>query len=144
MIEEFKKFIIRGNVMDMAVGIIIGAAFGTIVKSLVSDVIMPPIGLLMGGVDFTNIFSVLSEGETPGPYLTLVAAQEAGAVTVNWGVFINTVISFLIVAFAIFLVIKSVNKLKEEQEVEEEPPAEPEPTNEEKLLTEIRDLLKPR
>ena len=105
---------------------------------------MPPIGLLMGGVDFANIFSVLSEGETPGPYLTLTAAQEAGAVTVNWGIFINTVISFLIVAFAIFLIIKSVNKLKEEQEVEEESPAEPEPTNEEKLLTEIRDLLKPR
>ena len=130
--------------MDMAVGIIIGAAFGTIVKSLVSDVIMPPIGMLLGGVDFSNIFSVISEGETPGPYLTLAAAQEAGAVTVNWGMFFNTVISFLIVAFAIFLVIKAVNKLQEEPDVEDEPASEPEPSNEEKLLTEIRDLLKTR
>ena len=144
MVEEFKKFIMRGNVMDMAVGIIIGAAFGTIVKSLVSDVVMPPIGLMLGGVDFTNIFSVISEGETPGPYLTLAAAQEAGAVTMNWGLFFNTVISFLIVAFAIFLVIKAVNKMQEEPEEEPEPEPEPEPSNEEKLLAEIRDLLKAR
>jgi large conductance mechanosensitive channel len=122
MFAEFKKFAMRGNVVDMAVGIIIGAAFGTIVKSLVSDVLMPPIGLLLGNVDFTNLFAVLKEGATAGPYETLEAAQEAGAVTINWGVFINTIISFIIVAFAVFLVIRNINKLKEK---EEEPPAEP-------------------
>ena len=140
MIEEFKKFIMRGNVLDMAVGIVIGAAFGTIVKSLVADVIMPPIGLLLGGVDFSNIFSVIQEGTTAGPYATLALAQEAGAVTMNWGQFLNTLISFLIVAFAIFMVVKAVNKIQEEPE--EEAPADPEPSAEEKLLTEIRDLLK--
>jgi large conductance mechanosensitive channel len=97
MFKEFKEFAVKGNVVDMAVGIIIGAAFGTIVKSLVADVIMPPIGLLLGDVDFTNLFSVIKEGaEVAGPYATLAAAHEAGAVTVNWGVFINTIISFLI------------------------------------------------
>ena len=141
MIEEFKKFVIRGNVMDMAVGIVIGAAFGTIVKSLVDDVIMPPIGLLLGGVDFSNMFSVIKEGSTAGPYATVAAAQEAGAVTMNWGLFINTVISFLIVALAIFFVIKVVNKIQEQSKEEEEAAADPEPSNEEKLLTEIRDLL---
>ena len=140
MVEEFKKFIMRGNVMDMAVGIIVGAAFGTIVKSLVADVVMPPIGMLLGGVDFSNIFSVLKEGSTPPPYATLAAAQEAGAITMNWGVFFNTVISFVIVAFAVFLLVKAVNKLQEEPE-EEAPPADPEPSAEEKLLTEIRDIL---
>ena len=114
MIKEFKEFIMRGNVMDMAVGIIIGAAFGTIVTSLVNDVIMPPIGLLLGRVDFANLFIVLRHGMTPGPYGSVAAAQAAGAVTINYGVFINTVINFLIVAFAIFLVIKNVNRLKRE------------------------------
>ncbi len=122
MIKEFKEFVMRGNVVDMAVGIIIGAAFGTIVKSLVADVIMPPIGLLLGNVDFNNIFSVLKVGETAGPYATLADAQAAGAVTVNWGVFIMTIISFLIVAFAIFMLIRSLNRMKRE---EEEAPAEP-------------------
>ena len=143
MIEEFKKFVMRGNVMDMAVGIVIGAAFGTIVKSLVADIIMPPVGMLLGGVDFTNIFTVIKEGATAGPYATLEAATEAGAVTMNWGMFFNTIISFLIIAFAIFMVIKSVNKMQDamDGEEEEEAPADPEPSAEEKLLTEIRDLL---
>ena len=138
MIEEFKKFILRGNVLDMAVGIVIGAAFGTIVKSFVADVIMPPIGLMMGGIDFGNIFTVLKEGATAAPYATLEIAKEAGAVTMNWGLFLNTVISFLIVAFAIFMVVKAANKVQgeEEEEVEEETPAQ------EVLLAEIRDLLK--
>lgn len=117
MWKEFKEFAMRGNVIDMAVGIIIGAAFGTIVKSLVADIIMPPIGLLLGNVDFSNLFLVIKEGATvPGPYATVDAATKAGAVTINYGIFINTVISFLIVAFAIFMVIKSLNRLKKKQE----------------------------
>lgn len=119
MLQEFKKFAMRGNVVDMAVGIIIGGAFGTIVKSLVSDVIMPPIGLLLGGVDFSNLFITLKEGAVAGPYSTLAIAQEAGAVTISYGVFINAVISFLIVAFAVFLLIKSINKLQSEEEPKE-------------------------
>jgi len=103
---EFKGFAMRGNVVDMAVGIIIGAAFGTIVKSLVSDVIMPPIGLLLGNVDFTNLFVVLKGGTTPGPYPSLADARAAGAVSINYGVFINTIIIFLIVAFAVFMIIR--------------------------------------
>ncbi|MEJ1993688.1 MAG: large conductance mechanosensitive channel protein MscL [Limibacillus sp.] len=118
MFKEFKEFAMRGNVVDMAVGIIIGAAFGSIVKSLVADVIMPPIGLLLGGVDFSNIFITLSGGD----YESLAEAQEAGAATINIGVFFNQVISFLIVAFAVFLLIKGINKLKREEEA---PPAEP-------------------
>ena len=120
MLEEFKKFAMRGNVVDMAVGIIIGGAFGTIVKSLVADVIMPPIGLLLGGVDFSDLFITLKEGATAGPYATLAAAQEAGAVTISYGLFMNSVISFLIVAFAVFLLIRGINKLQAEEE-----PAEP-------------------
>jgi large conductance mechanosensitive channel len=112
MLKEFKEFAMRGNVVDMAVGIIIGGAFGTIVKSLVSDVIMPPIGLLLGGVDFSDLFVTLKEGAITGPYSTLAAAQEAGAVTISYGLFINSVISFLIVAFAVFLLIRSINKLQ--------------------------------
>ena len=115
MIKEFKEFIMRGNVMDMAVGIIIGAAFGTIVKSLVADVIMPPIGLLLGNVDFANLFVLLKAGSTPGPYATVAAATEAGAVTLNYGVFVNTIISFVIVGFAIFLMVKGVNKLRRQK-----------------------------
>ena len=116
MFEEFKKFAMRGNVVDMAVGIVIGAAFGKIVSSFVKDVLMPPLGSLMGGVDFSNLFINLGEGS----YATLAAAQEAGAATLNYGVFINTVLDFLIVAFAIFMVIKAMNKLKAE-----EPPKAP-------------------
>ena len=124
MLEEFKKFAMRGNVVDMAVGIIIGGAFGTIVKSLVADVIMPPVGLLLGGVDFTDLFMTLQEGATAGPYATLAAAQEAGAVTISYGVFFNSVISFLIVAFAVFLLIRSINKMQAEEEGEAEEPTE--------------------
>ncbi len=115
MFKEFKEFAMRGNVVDMAVGIIIGAAFGTIVKSMVDDVIMPPIGLLLGNVDFSNLFAVIREGAAAGPYATLALAREAGAVTINYGVFINTVISFLIVAFCVFLIIRSINRLKKEE-----------------------------
>ena len=142
MLKDFKDFAVKGNVMDMAVGIIIGAAFGTIIKSLVADVIMPPIGLALGGVDFANLFSVLQAGSPAGPYATLAAAQEAGAVTVNWGVFVNTLISFLIVAFAVFMIVRNFNKMRAEEE--EKPEAPPEPPKEEVLLTEIRDLLKAR
>lgn len=114
MLKDFKEFIMRGNVIDMAVGIIIGAAFSTIVKSLVDDVIMPPIGLLLGKVDFSNLFLVIREGKTAGAYSTLAAAKAAGAVTINYGQFINTVISFLIVAFAVFMLIRAVNRLRKE------------------------------
>lgn len=115
MFKEFREFAMRGNVVDMAVGIIIGGAFGTIVKSLVDDVIMPPIGLVLGGVDFSNIFLTLKAGKVAAPYASLADAQAAGAVTVNMGVFLNAVIGFLIVAFAVFLLIKSINRLKREE-----------------------------
>ena len=111
MFKEFKEFAMRGNVLDMAVGIIIGAAFGTIVTSLVSDIIMPPIGLLLGNVDFANLFITLKQGATAGPYATLADAQAASAVTINYGLFINKIISFLIVAFSVFLLIKGMSVL---------------------------------
>ena len=137
MLEEFKKFAMRGNVVDMAVGIIIGAAFGKIVDSLVKDLIMPPIGLLLGKVDFSNLFFVMKEGATAGPYHSVDAAQKAGAVTFNYGMFINTCISFLIVAFAVFVLIRAINRLKAA-----EPPAAPPPTPEDiTLLREIRDEI---
>ena len=120
MFKEFKEFAMKGNVIDMAVGIIIGAAFGTIIKSLVDDVLMPPIGLLLGNVDFANLFLVIKEGKVASPYASLPAAKAAGAVTVNVGIFINTIISFLIVAFSVFLVIKNVNRFKKEP-----PPPDP-------------------
>ena len=137
MFKEFKDFAMRGNVVDMAVGIIIGAAFGKIVSSLVNDVIMPPIGLVLGGVDFSDLFVDLSLSG----HQTIAAAQAAGAPILKYGIFINTVIDFTIVAFAIFLVIKGMNKMKKQAE-EAPSPAPPEPSAEEKLLTEIRDLLK--
>lgn len=115
MFKEFKEFAMRGNVIDMAVGIVIGAAFGTIVKSLVADVIMPPVGLLLGGVDFSNLFVVLKNGAAAGPYASLADAQGAGAVTLNYGIFLNTVISFIIVAFAIFMLIKAMNAAKRKE-----------------------------
>ncbi len=115
MIKEFKEFAMRGSVLDMAVGIIIGAAFGAIVGSFVTDILMPPIGLLLGHVDFQNLFITLAQGSTPGPYASLTAAQAAGAVTFNYGIFINKLISFLIVAFALFLVIRSMNRLKKKE-----------------------------
>jgi len=116
MFKEFKEFALKGNVIDMAVGIVIGAAFGAIVSSFVADVIMPPIGLLLGKVDFSNLFVVLKEGAAAGPYASLAAARQAGAVTLNLGVFINTIISFLIIALAIFLVIRQINKLRRKPE----------------------------
>jgi large conductance mechanosensitive channel len=122
MFKEFKEFAMKGNVLDMAIGIVIGGAFGTIVKSLVSDVIMPPIGLLLGGVDFSNLFAVVKQGAPAGPYAALADAQAAGAVTVNYGVFANNVISFLIVAFAVFMLVKSVNAMRRKEET---PPVEP-------------------
>jgi large conductance mechanosensitive channel len=141
MFKEFKEFAMKGNVLDMAVGIIIGGAFGTIVKSLVSDVIMPPIGLLLGGIDFSDLFVTLKAGAPAGPYATLAAAQAAGAVTINIGLFINSVISFLIVAWAVFLLVKGFNAARRKEE--EAPPAPPSaPPEDVVLLTEIRDLLK--
>jgi large conductance mechanosensitive channel len=122
MFKEFKEFAMKGNVVDMAVGIIIGAAFGTIVKSLVDDVIMPPIGLLLGNVDFSNLFITMKQGTVAGPYATLAIAKAAGAVTLSYGAFLNTIVSFLIVAFSVFLLIKGINKLKRDKEV---PPAVP-------------------
>lgn len=113
-LEEFKKFAMRGNVMDMAVGFIVGAAFTKIVNSLVNDILMPPLGLLLGRVDFTNLYFTLKQGVVAGPYASLEAAQRAGAVTINYGMFVNNIISFIIVAFAIFILIKGINKLQEE------------------------------
>ena len=122
MLKEFKEFAMRGNVVDMAVGIVIGAAFGGIIKSMVADVLMPPIGILLGNVDFSNLFTVIKEGSTVGPFATVAAAKEAGAVTLNYGLFVNTIVNFLIVAFAIFFVVRGINRLKKEEEA---PPAEP-------------------
>jgi large conductance mechanosensitive channel len=118
MFKEFKEFALRGSVLDMAVGIIIGAAFGAIVSSLVADILTPPLGLLLGNVDFTNLFVVLSAGTVAGPYSSLAAAQGAGAVTLNYGIFLNKLISFLIVAFSLFLVIRAMNRLKRKTEAE--------------------------
>lgn len=127
MLKEFKEFAVKGNVIDMAVGIIIGAAFGTIVKSIVADVIMPPIGLLLGNVDFANLHIVLKEGTAAAPYETLADAAAVGAVTLNYGVFINTVVSFIIVAFCVFLLVKQINQLKRK----EAPAPAPDPTTKE-------------
>jgi len=139
MVKQFKEFALRGNVVDLAVGVIIGGAFGGIVTSLVNDLIMPPIGLLVGGVDFANLFVVLKEGaKTPGPYASVVAAKSAGAVTLNVGLFINTVINFTIVAAAVFALVTVVNKLHRQQPA----PLPPAPPRAEVLLEEIRDLLK--
>jgi len=139
MLKEFKEFAIRGNVLDMAIGVIIGGAFGKIVSSLVSDVLMPPLGLLMGKVDFSSLFVDLSRTSPP----SLTAAKAAGAPTLNYGVFLQSVFDFVIIAFVIFMLVKQVNRFKN-QAPPPPPPAPPEPTNEEKLLTEIRDLLKSR
>lgn len=138
MLKEFKEFAMKGNVLDMAIGVIIGGAFGKIVSSLVGDVLMPPIGLLMGKVDFSSLFLTLSGQDYP----SLAAAKAAGAPTVNYGVFLQTVFDFVIIAFVIFLLVKQVNRLKSAPPPA--PAAPPEPSNEEKLLTQIRDLLKER
>jgi large conductance mechanosensitive channel len=136
MIKEFREFAVKGNAIDLAVGVVIGAAFGSIVGSLVKDIIMPPIGYISGGIDFSNYFVNLSGGE----YATLKAATDAGAATINVGVFINTVINFLIVAVAIFLMVKGINRMRRKEE--EAPASPPPPSKEEVLLAEIRDLLK--
>jgi large conductance mechanosensitive channel len=138
MIKEFREFIMRGNVIDLAVAVVIGAAFGAIVNSLVKDIIMPIVGYMLGGVDFTNMFIVLGGGS----YATLAEAQKAGAATINYGIFLNTIITFLVVALALFFVVKSMNAMKRKQA--EAPAAPPTPTKEELLLTDIRDLLKER
>ena len=135
MLKEFKEFALRGNVVDMAVGIIIGAAFSTIVRSLVDDIIMPPMGVVTGGVDFSNMFVPLNGLH----YDSLAQAKQAGAPTVNFGVFINNLISFLIAAFVLFMVVKAMNQLRRRQE--EDPTAEPPPSREVQLLEEIRDAL---
>lgn len=141
MLKEFKEFAAKGNMLDMAVGIVIGAAFATIISSLVNDIIMPPVGMAMGGVDVAEMYALLEEGSAAAaPYASLAAAQEAGAVTINYGIFINALISFIIIAFVLFMVIRSFNKMKQQEE--EAPAAPPEPTKEEVLLGEIRDLMK--
>ena len=138
MFEEFKKFILRGNVIDLAVGVIIGAAFGRVVASLVEDIIMPPIGLALGGVDFTDLFINLSGGE----YQSLAQAKQAGAATINYGLFLTIIIQFLIVAFAVFILVQQINRLFRKAEAKGE--TAPQPTQEVKLLTEIRDLMAAR
>jgi large conductance mechanosensitive channel len=140
MLNEFKQFAMRGNVVDLAVGVIIGAAFGKIVDSLVKDIIMPPIGLILGKVDFSNLFLVMRDGATPPPYVSVDAAQKAGAVTLNYGIFINVAISFVIVAWAVFLLIKAMNRLNKAEPAA--PAAPPEPSEDVLLLREIRDSLK--
>ncbi|HCA40924.1 MAG TPA: large-conductance mechanosensitive channel protein MscL [Aminobacterium sp.] len=122
ILKEFKEFAVKGNAMDMAVGIIIGGAFGSVVSSLVNDVIMPPIGLLMGNVDFKDVFWVLKEGATAGPYVSLAQAKEAGAVTLNAGLFINSIVSFLIVSFAVFVLVKNLNRLRKPSMPAPKPP----------------------
>ncbi|MDH4251940.1 MAG: large-conductance mechanosensitive channel protein MscL [Nitrospira sp.] len=139
MLKEFKEFAMKGNVLDMAIGVIIGGAFGKIVSSLVSDVLMPPLGLLMGKVDFSSLFIDLSQ-TSPA---SLAAAKAAGAPTLNYGVFLQSVFDFIIIAFVIFMLVKQVNRFKKEAPAAPPPPP-PAPSNEEKLLTEIRDLLKHR
>jgi large conductance mechanosensitive channel len=138
MLKEFRDFAMRGNVIDLAVGIIIGAAFTTVVGSLVNDIIMPPIGYIMNGVDFSNFFLVLKGDD----YASLKAAKDAGAVSINYGVFLNAVINFLIVAFAVFMLVKQVNRFRKQEAAA--PAAPPAPTTQEKLLAEIRDLLQQR
>lgn len=140
MFKEFREFAMKGSVVDLAVGVIIGAAFGTVVSSLVNDVLMPPIGLALGGVDFSSLMIVLKQGEPAGPYATPALAKAAQAVTINYGAFLNTIISFVIVAAAIFVVVKAMNSMRREQAAAPAPPPEPTPT--EKLLAEIRDLLR--
>jgi large conductance mechanosensitive channel len=143
MFKEFKEFSLKGNVVDLAVGVVIGGAFGGIVTSLVGDVIMPPVGLLIGGVDFKNLFIVLKNGaHAAGPYASLEAAKAAGAVTLNFGVFLNTVINFLIIACAIFILVKGINRMRRQQAPA--PSAPVAPPRSEVLLEEIRDLLKRR
>jgi large conductance mechanosensitive channel len=137
MLKEFRDFAVQGNVLDMAIGLVMGGAFGPIVKSLVDDVMMPVIGLLVGSVDFSERFLVLQQGSAAGPYATLAAAQEAGAVTVNWGLFVNTVVTFVIVALAIFMMVKTFNRWRKQEAAAPAPPPQ-----ELVVLEEIRDALR--
>ena len=138
MLKEFREFAMKGNLVDMAVGLTLGVAFGALAGSFVADIFSPPLGLLLGGADFSALFAVLRDGTTPGPYATVEAAKEAGAVTLNYGLFINAVINFFIIAFAMFMVVKGMNRLRRQQPAA--PP--PGPTPDQQLLTEIRDLLR--
>lgn len=137
MMKEFKEFALRGNVVDLAVGLVIGVAFGAIVNSFVNDVLMPVIGLVVGGTDFSNLFVLLRDGNPPGPYASVAAAEAAGAATLNYGIFINLLVNFVIVAFALFLVVRAMNRMRRQ-----EPPPPAAPSEEVTLLTEIRDALK--
>jgi large conductance mechanosensitive channel len=141
MLKEFREFALKGNLVDVAVGLILGAAFGAVVTSLVDNVIMPPIGMLLGGMDFANLFLVLKDGTPAGPYPSLDAAKEAGAVAIGWGAFVNVAISFLITAFAVFLLVKGMNRARRQQPEEV---VEAGPTPDQALLAEIRDLLRNR
>ena len=140
MLKEFKEFALKGNLVDMAVGLTLGAAFGAFAASFVADIFSPPLGLLLGGVDFGNMFIVLRDGVPPAPYATIAEAKAAKALVLTYGVFLNAVINFLIVAFAMFMVVKAMNRLRKKQEAAPAPPAPP--TAEVVLLTEIRDLLR--
>ncbi|HVW21278.1 MAG TPA: large conductance mechanosensitive channel protein MscL [Opitutaceae bacterium] len=146
MLKEFKEFAVKGNVVDLAVGVIIGGAFGGIVTSLVNDIVMPPIGWLTGGVDFKNLYFLIKEGtKKAGPYESLAAAQSAGAVTLNYGVFVNTVLNFVIIAATIFFMVQLINRVRRSAPPPPAPPAPPPPPappRQEVLLEEIRDLLK--
>ena len=138
MLKEFREFAVKGNMLDLAIGLVLGSAFGAIVSSLVKDVIMPPIGWMLGGRDFSALFILLKDGkDVPGPYLSLADAQKAGAITLNWGLFVNAIITFIVVALAMFFVVKAMNRLKKKAEA-----APAEPPKSEVLLEEIRDLLK--
>jgi large conductance mechanosensitive channel len=137
MLKEFKEFALKGNLVDMAVGLTLGVAFGALAASFVADIFSPPLGMLVGGADFTALFAVLREGAVPGPYASVAAAKEAGAVTINYGLFINALINFFIIAFAMFMVVKAMNRLRRK-----EPVPQPGPTTDQKLLMEIRDALK--
>lgn len=140
MLKEFKIFALKGNVVDLAVGVIIGSAFVGIIKSLVDDVIMPPIGVLLGNVDFSNLFIIIKEGTSPSPYITIADAVKAGAVVLKYGLFINTVVSFIIIAFSVFILIRQLSRLKKDEQAVAL--ATPPPTQDIILLGEIRDLLK--
>jgi large conductance mechanosensitive channel len=141
MFKEFKQFALQGNVVDLAVGLVIGAAFGAVVNSVVQDVMMPAFGVITGGLDFSQRFVLLRDGTPAGPYVSIAAAKAAGASTLNYGLLINAAVNFLIVAIALFIVVKAMNTARR---TKAEAPTPPEPTTEEKLLTEIRDLLKVR
>ena len=137
MLKEFKEFALKGNLVDMAVGLTLGVPFGALAASFVADIFSPPLGMLVGGADFSALFAVLREGSVPGPYASIAAAKEAGAVTINYGLFINALINFFIIAFAMFMVVKAMNRLRRK-----EPVPQPGPTPDQKLLMEIRDALK--